>query len=66
MLVTAQDVDTGFAIMPFSEEMLEVFILGIRWAASELSVAVERADDLQHNGESSGKFGLRLKHATPL
>jgi len=40
-----------FVIMPFSDEMLDVFILGIRWAASELGVVAERADDLEHNGE---------------
>lgn len=40
-----------FAIMPFSDEMLDVFILGMRWAASALGVIVERADDLEHHGE---------------
>ena len=40
-----------FVIMPFSEEMLDVFILGIRWAAHELGAVAERADDLEHNGE---------------
>ncbi|MFC2077961.1 restriction endonuclease [Candidatus Bipolaricaulota bacterium] len=40
-----------FVIMPFSDEMLDVFILGIRWAASALGVVAERADDLEHNGE---------------
>lgn len=40
-----------FVIVPFSEEMLDVFILGIRWAASQLEVAAKRADDLEHNGE---------------
>jgi hypothetical protein len=40
-----------FVVMPFSDDMLDVFILGIRWAASELGVIAERADDLEHNGE---------------
>ena len=40
-----------FVIMPFSEEMLDVFIFGIRWAADELGAVAERADDLEHNGE---------------
>ena len=40
-----------FVIMPFTEEMLDVFIFGIRWAASELNYVAKRADDLEHNGE---------------
>ena len=40
-----------FVIMPFSEDMLDVFILGIRWAADELGVVVKRGDELEHNGE---------------
>ncbi len=40
-----------FVIMPFSDDMLDVFILGIRWVANELGFVAERADDLEHNGE---------------
>ena len=40
-----------FAIMPFTAEMLDVYILGIRWAANRLGMVAERADDLEHNGE---------------
>jgi nucleoside 2-deoxyribosyltransferase len=40
-----------FVIMPFSSEMLDVFILGIRWAAAALGVVAHRADDLQHAGD---------------
>jgi hypothetical protein len=40
-----------FVIMPFDEEMLDVFLLGIRWAANEVGAVAERADDLAHNGE---------------
>lgn len=40
-----------FVIMPFADEMLDVFIFGIRWAASELNFVAQRADDLEHNGE---------------
>lgn len=40
-----------FVIMPFADEMLDVFIFGIRWAVSELNFVAERADDLEHNGE---------------
>jgi nucleoside 2-deoxyribosyltransferase len=41
----------AFVLMPFSDEMLDVFILGIRWAADKLNVVAERSDDLEHNGE---------------
>lgn len=40
-----------FVVMPFTDEMLDVFILGIRWVASQLDMVAERADDLEHNGE---------------
>ena len=40
-----------FVIMPFTEQMIDVFIFGIRWAANELHFVAERADDLEHNGE---------------
>ena len=40
-----------FVISPFDDEMDDVFILGIRWAADQLGAVAERADDLEHNGE---------------
>ncbi len=43
-----------FVLMPFTDEMLDVFILGIRWAANEVAAVAERADDLEHNGEIIG------------
>ena len=42
--------------MPFTDEMLDVFILGIRWAAKEVAAVAERADDLEHNGEIIGEI----------
>jgi hypothetical protein len=50
-----------FVIMPFSEEMLDVFILGIRWAAKELNIVAERADDLEHNGEIINEIRTAIK-----
>jgi nucleoside 2-deoxyribosyltransferase len=41
----------AFVLMPFTDEMLDVFILGIRWAADKLEIVAERSDDLEHNGE---------------
>jgi hypothetical protein len=45
-----------FVIMPFTDAMLDVFILGIRWAANELNAVAERADDLEHRGEIIGEI----------
>lgn len=50
-----------FVVMPFSEEMLDVFILGIRWAAKELGVVAIRADDLEHNGEIIDEVRTAIK-----
>ena len=40
-----------FVITPFKDEMDDVFIFGIRWAAERLDAVAERAGDLEHNGE---------------
>ena len=45
-----------FVLMPFTDEMLDVFILGIRWAAEKVNAVAERADDLEHNGEIIGEI----------
>ena len=45
-----------FVLMPFTDEMLDVFILGIRWAAKEVAAVAVRADDLEHNSESIGEI----------
>ena len=38
-----------FVVMPFSKKMEDVYIIGIREVAEKLGLAVERADDVQHN-----------------
>lgn len=38
-----------FAVMPFSKEFDDVYLLGIRDVAEKLGLVVERADDIQHN-----------------
>ncbi|MYC90499.1 MAG: restriction endonuclease [Gemmatimonadetes bacterium] len=43
-----------FVVMPFTPEMDDVFLLGIRWVVNQLGIVAERADDLQHNGEIIG------------
>lgn len=39
----------AFVVMPFSPELNDVYILGIREVAESLGVVVERADEIQHN-----------------
>jgi nucleoside 2-deoxyribosyltransferase len=49
--------------MPFSEEMLDVFLLGIRSVAAELNFVANRADDLEHNGEIIDEIKDAIKTA---
>lgn len=39
----------AFVVMPFSPELNDVYILGIREVAEGLGIVVERADEIQHN-----------------
>jgi Restriction endonuclease len=39
-----------FVVMPFSREFDDVYVLGIREVAERLGLVVERADDIEHNG----------------
>jgi len=38
-----------FAVMPFTKEFDDVYILGIRDVVESLGLIVERADDIEHN-----------------
>jgi hypothetical protein len=40
-----------FVIMPFAREFDDVYILGIREVAEKMGLVVERADDVEHNGQ---------------
>lgn len=40
-----------FVVMPFAKEFDDVYILGIREVAEKLGYVVERADDIEHNGQ---------------
>lgn len=40
-----------FVVMPFSKEFDDVYILGVRDVAEKLGYVVERADDIEHNGQ---------------
>ena len=57
------DVKTAFVIMPFKEEMLDVFLLGIRSVAEELNFVANRADDLEHNGEIIDEIKDAIRNA---
>ena len=39
----------AFVVMPFSAELNDVYILGIRDVAESLGIVVERADEIEHN-----------------
>ena len=45
-----------FVIMPFSDDMLDVFMLGIRWVTEKLGMVAKRADNIDHNGEIIGQI----------
>ena len=38
-----------FVVMPFADEFVDVYVLGIRDVAEKLGFAVQRADDMEHN-----------------
>lgn len=38
-----------FVVMPFADEFVDVYVLGIREVAERLGFAVQRADDIEHN-----------------
>ena len=40
-----------FVLMPFNDDMLDVFMLGIRWVTERLGMVAKRADNIEHNGE---------------
>lgn len=40
-----------FVIMPFNDDMLDVFMLGVRWVTEKLGMVAKRSDDIDHNGE---------------
>ena len=40
-----------FVIMPFSDDMFDVFMLGICWVTERLGMVAKRADDINHSGQ---------------
>lgn len=39
----------AFVVMPFSQDLDDVYVLGVREVGEKLHLLVERADDIQHN-----------------
>ena len=52
-----------FVLMPFAAEFLDVYILGIREVAERLGFTVDRADDIEHNGNILDVVEQRIRQA---
>jgi hypothetical protein len=52
-----------FVLMPFAEAFVDVYVLGIREAAERLGYIVERADDIEHNGDILDIIYERIRSA---
>ena len=61
--ITKDRKSVAFVIMPFSDDMLDVFLLGIRHVAEELDFVARRADDLEHNGEIINEIKEAIREA---
>ena len=52
-----------FVVMPFSSEFQDIYILGIREVAEKLGMVVERADDIEHNGDIVGVIQDKIRNS---
>jgi hypothetical protein len=52
-----------FVLMPFAAEFVDVYILGIREVAEKLGFTVDRADDIEHNGNILELVERRIRQA---
>jgi hypothetical protein len=52
-----------FVLMPFAAEFLDVYILGIREVSEKLGFTVDRADDIEHNGNILDLVEQRIRQA---
>ena len=50
-----------FVIMPFSDDMFDVFMLGIRWVTERLDMVAKRADDIDHSGQIIGEIQAAIR-----
>jgi hypothetical protein len=52
-----------FVLMPFANEFLDVYVLGIREVSEKLGFTVDRADDIEHNGNILDLVEQRIRRA---
>lgn len=52
-----------FVLMPFASEFLDVYVLGIREVAEKLGFTVDRADDIEHNGNILDLVQQKIRQA---
>lgn len=52
-----------FVLMPFASEFLDVYVLGIREVAEKLGFTVDRADDIEHNGNILDVVQQKIRQA---
>jgi len=52
-----------FVLMPFASEFLDVYVLGIREVSEKLGFTVDRADDIEHNGNILDLVEQRIRQA---
>ena len=52
-----------FVLMPFANEFLDVYVLGIREVAEKLGFTVDRADDIEHNGNILDLVQQKIRQA---
>ena len=52
-----------FVLMPFANEFLDVYVLGIREVSEKLGFTVDRADDIEHNGNILDVVEERIRQA---
>lgn len=52
-----------FVLMPFASEFLDVYVLGIREVAEKMGFTVDRADDIEHNGNILDVIRQKIRQA---
>jgi hypothetical protein len=52
-----------FVLMPFAGEFLDVYVLGIREVGEKLGFTVDRADDIEHNGNILDVVKQKIRQA---
>jgi hypothetical protein len=61
--IPAKESPRLFVLMPFASEFLDVYVLGIREVSEKLGFTVDRADDIEHNGNILDVVEQRIRQA---